>query len=54
MRELARESACPAPLADLAFNHLLTCVAKGQGRLDWGAIALSVRDAAGLPPNTQE
>eukprot|EP00887_Chlorella_sp_A99_P004607 scaffold4.g4607.t1 len=54
IRSLGRDSACPVPLADLAFNNLLSRKAKGQGALDWGAIALSVRDAAGLPSNAKE
>ena len=51
MRTLGRDATCPNPLADLAFNHLLTAKAKHGGQLDWGAIYLAVRDAAGLPPN---
>ncbi|PSC76612.1 3-hydroxyisobutyrate dehydrogenase family isoform B [Micractinium conductrix] len=54
MRTLARDSACPLPLADTAFNHLLSAKAKHGGTLDWGAIHLAVRDAAGLPPNSKD
>lgn len=49
MRQLAEEARAPLPLADLAFNHLLTAAAIGHGRSDWGAIALAARAAAGLP-----
>ncbi len=49
MRSLARDSCCPLPLADLAFNHLLTAKALGFGASDWGALALASRQAAGLP-----
>ena len=52
MRQLARDSVCPLPLADMAFGHLLAAKAKHGGELDWGAINLAVRDVAGLPPNT--
>jgi 3-hydroxyisobutyrate dehydrogenase-like beta-hydroxyacid dehydrogenase len=51
MRQLAADTSCPLPLADLAFNHLLAARAKHGGKLDWGAVHLAVRDAAGLPPN---
>ena len=51
MRTLGRELSCPVPLADLAHNHLLTAKARHGAHLDWGALALAVRDAAGLPPN---
>lgn len=50
MRALGRDLACPLPLADLASNHLSTTKACHGGALDWGAIALAVRAAAGLPP----
>ena len=39
------------PPADTAFSHLLTVKAKWGGDLDWGALSLAVRDAAGLEPN---
>jgi len=38
----------PMPLAGLAHDHLLTGVARGQGHLDWTAVAEVLRDAAGL------
>jgi hypothetical protein len=49
MRQLAESARAPLPLADLAFNHLLSAAAAGHGRLDWGAISLAVRREAGLP-----
>lgn len=49
MRQLAEAGRAPLPLADLAFNNLLSAAAAGHGRRDWGAIALAVRQAAGLP-----
>ena len=49
MRDLARDSNCPLPLADLAFNHLLTAKALGHSNSDWGSLALASRQAAGLP-----
>src|SRR5439155_25902 len=38
----------PMPLAGLAHDHLLTGVARGQGHLDWTAVAEVLRDAAGV------
>jgi 3-hydroxyisobutyrate dehydrogenase-like beta-hydroxyacid dehydrogenase len=38
----------PMPLANLAHDHMLTGVARGQGHLDWTAVAEVLRDAAGL------
>jgi len=49
MRRMAATSDTPLPLADLAFNHLLQARAAGHGSSDWGAIALGVRQSAGLP-----
>lgn len=37
------------PHADMAFSHLLHARAVGHGSSDWGAIALAIRQAAGLP-----
>jgi 3-hydroxyisobutyrate dehydrogenase-like beta-hydroxyacid dehydrogenase len=54
MRALAADAACPLPLADLAFGHLLQAKASHGGQLDWGAIHLAVRQSAGLPPNTKD
>lgn len=54
VRTLGTEVGCPVPVADLAHNHLVTAKAKWGGEMDWGAIALSVRDAAGLPSNDKK
>lgn len=55
MRNLADSATCPLPLADLAFNSLLSAVANGHGDKDWGpAIALAVRQAAGIPLSKKE
>lgn len=51
VQALAAELACPVPIVDITRSHLLTAKALGGGSLDWGALALSVRQAAGLPPN---
>src|SRR5438128_2715239 len=44
----ANQLGVPMPLAGLAHDHLLTGVARGQGHLDWTAVAEVLRDAAGL------
>lgn len=54
IQSLAREVECPMPVADLAMNHLLSAKARYGGHLDWGAIGLAVRDAAGLQSNAKE
>jgi len=36
------------PLANLLHDHFLTGMAEGRADLDWAAMALSVREAAGL------
>lgn len=41
----------PPYLRPQAFNHLLSAKARHGAELDWGAIHLAVRDAAGLPRN---
>jgi 3-hydroxyisobutyrate dehydrogenase-like beta-hydroxyacid dehydrogenase len=46
--QTAAASHTPMPLADVLHNHFLTGVAKGRADLDWAAMALSVREAAGL------
>lgn len=45
---------CRSPALSQAFNHLLSAKARHGAELDWGAIYLAVRDAAGLPPNTKQ
>ena len=54
IRQLGAASACPLPMADLAFNRLLTAKAKFGGDLDWSAVALAVQDAAGMEPVAQK
>jgi 3-hydroxyisobutyrate dehydrogenase-like beta-hydroxyacid dehydrogenase len=51
---MARQAVCPLPLVDMASNHLLAAKAKHGGDIDWGALHLAVRDAAGLPPINKE
>ncbi len=48
MRQLGEDSEAPLPLADLAFQHLLSAKALGHGESDWGAIAAAAEAAAGL------
>ncbi|GFR40341.1 hypothetical protein Agub_g883 [Astrephomene gubernaculifera] len=48
MRQLAERSEAPLPLADVAFNHLLAAKAGGLADKDWSALALAVREAAGM------
>ncbi len=40
----------PMPIANLAHDHLLTEVARGNGHLDWTAVSEVLRAAAGLGP----
>lgn len=44
----ARSSETPMPFAALLQHRLLTAVARGNGDLDWTAIARGVREDAGL------
>lgn len=48
MRSLGSTLTCPLPIADTIFQHLLTTKAKFGGDIDWGALILAIRDAAGL------
>jgi 3-hydroxyisobutyrate dehydrogenase-like beta-hydroxyacid dehydrogenase len=48
--QTAASSHTPMPLADVLHDHFLTAMAKGRADLDWAAMALSVREAAGLSP----
>ena len=50
MQAMARQAVCPLPLVDMANSHLMAAKAKHGGEVDWGALHLAVRDAAGLPP----
>jgi len=52
MRKLADQAAAPLPLADLAYGHLLSALARGRGDLDWGALVTVIRELAGLEPGT--
>ncbi len=45
---MAEAHRSPLPLADLAFNHLLSAAAMGHGDKDWGAIALALQAQAGI------
>lgn len=50
VRTLARDVSCPAPIADLVFNGILSARAQHGQDLDWSGIVLPVRQAAGLGP----
>ena len=55
MRRLGLDVQCPVPMADLAFNDLMSAKANGYGNVDWGAgVALSVRSRAGLLKEKRE
>ena len=54
MQALSREVSCPLPVVDVAMGHLLSAKARHGGNLDWGAIGLAARDAAGLVSNVKE
>lgn len=54
MRALAADSGCVLPSADLAYGHLRDAAELGAGAMDWSALALPVRKAAGLQPAVQE
>lgn len=49
IQTLGREVGCPLPVADLVMGHLISAKARHGGQLDWGAVGLAIRDAAGLP-----
>jgi 3-hydroxyisobutyrate dehydrogenase-like beta-hydroxyacid dehydrogenase len=46
--QTAASSHTPMPLAHLLHDHFLTGMAEGRADLDWAALALSVREVAGL------
>jgi 3-hydroxyisobutyrate dehydrogenase-like beta-hydroxyacid dehydrogenase len=46
--QAAAASMTPMPLASLLHDRYVSAVAKGRGDLDWSAIALGVREDAGL------
>jgi len=49
VRDTARNSEVSMPLASLLEDRFLRSLAKKRGDLDWTAIALDQREAAGLP-----
>jgi hypothetical protein len=46
----AEARAVPMPAASLIHDHLLTEVARGNGSLDWSALARLAAENAGLEP----
>ena len=48
VQQTANESRVPMPLASLLHDRLLSGLARNRGDLDWTALALSVREDAGL------
>lgn len=50
VRTLSRETYCPVPTTDTAFASLLAARAQFGPDVDWSAIVMAVRAAAGLPP----
>ena len=46
--EAADEAAAPMPLASLIHDHFLSAVARGQGEIDWAALARVSAENAGL------
>jgi len=48
VRDTARSSQVPMPLASLLEDRFLRSLANGRAEMDWSAIALDQRDSAGL------
>ncbi|MHB8347634.1 MAG: NAD(P)-dependent oxidoreductase [Acidiferrobacterales bacterium] len=48
VQQTANESRVPMPLASLLHDRLLAGLARNRGDLDWAALALGVREDAGL------
>ena len=48
VRDTARHSHVPMPLASLLEDRFLRSLANGRAEMDWSAIALDQRDSAGL------
>lgn len=46
--DAGRAAGAPLPLAALLQSRMVSGIAKGRGELDWAALALGVRDDAGL------
>jgi 3-hydroxyisobutyrate dehydrogenase-like beta-hydroxyacid dehydrogenase len=51
VRDAARESEVPMPLAGLLEDRFLRSLANGRGNMDWTAIAIDQRESAGLTDN---
>ncbi|MGW8220558.1 MAG: NAD(P)-dependent oxidoreductase [Syntrophobacteria bacterium] len=51
VRDTARESQVPMPLAGLLEDRFLRSLASGRGNMDWTAIAIDQRESAGLTVN---
>jgi 3-hydroxyisobutyrate dehydrogenase-like beta-hydroxyacid dehydrogenase len=51
VRDTARESQVPMPLAGLLEDRFLRSLASGRENLDWTAIAIDQRESAGLTDN---
>ncbi|MCG6944231.1 MAG: NAD(P)-dependent oxidoreductase [Deltaproteobacteria bacterium] len=51
VRDTARESQVPMPLAGLLEDRFLRSLANGRENLDWTAIAIDQRESAGLTDN---
>ena len=51
VRDTARESEVPMPLAGLLEDRFLRSLANGRGNMDWTAIAVDQRESAGLMDN---
>ncbi len=47
VRETARRSKVPMPLASLLHDRFLASVNKGRGEMDWSAVALAISEEAG-------
>ena len=49
--ELGKASGVSMPVAEVTMGHLKEVNAmEGGNELDWGAVAVAIRQAAGLPP----
>jgi 3-hydroxyisobutyrate dehydrogenase-like beta-hydroxyacid dehydrogenase len=51
VRDTARKSELPMPLAGLLEDRFLRSLANGRGSMDWTAIAIDQRESAGLTDN---